>query len=146
MITIATTGYQRKPLADFINQLRDAGIDVVIDVRLRNTSHLAGYAKRDNLAFLLPEGFGIAYEHHPELAPTDEIFDAHREQKDWDAYVAAFIPLLEARGAEAIGRDVLARYRAPCLLCAEPTADRCHRRLVAEYWQRHCPHVIVEHL
>jgi uncharacterized protein (DUF488 family) len=146
MVTLTTTGYQRKPLAVFITQLRDANVDVVIDVRLRNTSHLAGYAKRDNLAFLLPEGFDIAYEHHPELAPTDEIFDTYRENKDWDAYVGAFLPLLEARGAGAIGRDILARYRAPCLLCAEPTADRCHRRLIAEYWQRSLPNLTIEHL
>jgi len=44
-----TIGYQRKPLATFISQLREAGVDAVIDVRLRNTSHLAGYTKRDDL-------------------------------------------------------------------------------------------------
>ncbi len=146
MPTIYTIGYQRKSLETFITQLREAGVDVVIDARLRNTSHLAGYTKRDTLDFLLREGFGIAYEHHPELAPTPEILDTYKENADWAAYEARFIPLLKARAAEAVGQDILTRYQAPCLLCAEPTADHCHRRLVAEYWHRHLSDIHLVHL
>jgi uncharacterized protein (DUF488 family) len=146
MLTLYTIGHQRKPLATFIGQLREAGVDAVIDVRLRNTSHLCGYTKRDDLAFLLREGFGIAYEHHPELAPTPEIFDAYRGNPDWAVYESRFLPLLVERVSETVGRDILARYRAPCLLCGEPTADHCHRRLVAEYWARHLPGLTVVHL
>ncbi len=146
MPTIYTIGYKEKPLEKFINQLRRAGVDAVIDVRLRNTSHLAGYTKRDTLDFLLREGFHIAYEHHPELSPTPEILDAYREDEDWAAYVTGFLQLLKKRSAEEIGRDILARRRAPCLLCAEPTADHCHRRLVAEYWTKHLPALTVAHL
>lgn len=143
---VYTIGYKGKSLQDFIGQLRAAGVDAVIDIRLRNTSHLAGYTKRDDLAFLLQEGFGIAYEHHPELAPTPEIRDAYLAEKDWAAYEAQFLPLLLERQVEVVGRDILARYRSPCLLCAEPTADHCHRRLVAEHWAGHLPNVTVVHL
>jgi uncharacterized protein (DUF488 family) len=146
MPTLYTIGYQRKPLATFIGQLQKAGVDAVIDVRLRNTSHLAGYTKRDDLAFLLREGFGIAYEHHLELAPTSEILDAYRDDQDWVDYEARFLPLLEERSAEGVGREILARYRVPCLLCAEPEPDHCHRRLVAEYWAVHLPELTVVHL
>jgi uncharacterized protein (DUF488 family) len=141
-----TIGYQRKPLATFIGQLRQAGVDAVIDVRLRNTSHLAGYTKRDDLAFLLQEGFSIAYEHHPELAPTPDILDAYRDDQNWTAYESCFLPLLAERAAEEVGREILARYHAPCLLCRESTAERCHRRLVAEHWARHIPGLTIVHL
>jgi uncharacterized protein (DUF488 family) len=141
-----TIGYQRKPLATFIGQLRQAGVDAVIDVRLRNTSHLAGYTKRDDLAFLLREGFSIAYEHHPGLAPTPEILDAYRDDQDWTAYEPRFLRLLAERTAEEVGREILARYLAPCLLCRESTADHCHRRLVAEHWATHIPGLTVVHL
>jgi uncharacterized protein (DUF488 family) len=149
---IYTIGYKRKPLETFIRQLQGAGVDAVIDIRLRNTSHLAGYTKRDTLDFLLREGFHIAYEHHPELAPTPEILDAYREDSDadpagpWAAYEAQFIPLLRERRAEDVGRDILTRYQAPCLLCSEPTAEQCHRRLVAEYWAEHLPNLTIVHL
>lgn len=146
MAVVYTIGYKGKSLEMFVNQLRGVGVDGVIDVRLRNTSHLAGYTKRGDLAFLLCEGFGIAYEHHPELAPTLEIFDAYRDKSDWTAYVTSFLPLLEERAVEEIGREILARYGAPCLLCSEPTAEKCHRRLVAEYWAERLPGLTIVHL
>jgi uncharacterized protein (DUF488 family) len=146
MATVYTIGYQGKSLAAFIGQLRTAGVDAVIDVRLRNTSHLAGYTKQDTLSFLLREGFGIAYEHHLDLAPTAEILDAYGVDRDWAAYESSFGLLLKERAAGEVGRQILARYRAPCLLCAEPTAERCHRRLVAEHWAAHLPGLEVIHL
>jgi uncharacterized protein (DUF488 family) len=146
MPTVATIGFQRKPLSEFITLLRQAGIEAVIDVRLRNTSQLAGYTKRDDLAFLLQEGFDIAYEHWPDLAPSDKIFDQYREDKDWDRYECRFIPLLAERQAEAMGRELLSRYQKLRLLCAEPTADQCHRRLVAEHWARHLDDLTIVHL
>ena len=146
MPTLYTIGFQRKPLSQFIALLRQAGVDAIIDIRLRNTSQLSGYTKRDDLAFLLNEGFDIAYEHRPDLAPSGDILDAYREDKDWAAYEERFAPLLAERQAETIGRDILSRYQAPCLLCSEPTADHCHRRLVAEHWADHILDLNVTHL
>ncbi len=146
MSVIYTIGYTRKSLEQFIRLLQEVGVDAVIDVRLRNTSQLAGFSKRDDLAFLLRAGFSIAYEHRPDLAPTDEILKAYRVDGDWPAYEAAFTRLLTQRRARRIGRALLARYQRPCLLCAEPTPDHCHRRLVAEWWATHLPGVEVEHL
>jgi uncharacterized protein (DUF488 family) len=146
MPTIYTIGHNQKSLQRFVRLLQDSGVDAVIDIRLRNTSQLAGFAKRDDLAFLLQEGFRIGYEHRPALAPTDEILDAYKENRDWVAYECAFLPLLAERRAEEIGRELLARYSRPCLLCAEPAPDRCHRRLVAEWWAAHLPEVELVHL
>lgn len=146
MRTIYTIGHTQKSLERFVGLLQEAGVDAVIDVRLRNTSQLAGFAKRDDLAFLLRKGFHIEYEHHPELAPTAEILDAYKAEGDWPVYEQDFLPLLAERDAETLGRELLARYRHPCLLCAEPTADHCHRRLVAEWWAEHIPEVEVVHL
>jgi uncharacterized protein (DUF488 family) len=146
MTTLYTIGYTQKSLEQFIRLLQKAGVDAVVDIRLRNTSQLAGFAKRDDLAFLLREGFGIEYEHRPDLAPTPEILDAYKANGDWPAYERAFRPLLAEREAEAIGHEILTRYHQPCLLCAEPTPDHCHRRLVAEYWAEHLPDLETVHL
>lgn len=146
MPTIYTIGYTKKPLEHFIRILQEARVDAVIDIRLRNTSQLAGFAKRDDLGFLLCEGFGIGYEHRPELAPTPEILDAYKSEGDWHAYEREFLPLLARRDADRIGKELMARYRSPCLLCAEPDADYCHRRLVAEWWMQHLPDLEVIHL
>ena len=146
MSTLYTIGTQGRSLSNFITTLREAGVDAVTDIRLRNTSQLAGYTKRDDLAFLLREGFGLAYEHRPELAPTPEILDAYRQDKDWAAYERGFIPVLSERRAEAVGEEILACYRAPCLLCQEAKPAKCHRRLVAEYWESHLPDLTIVHL
>jgi len=144
--TLYTIGWERRPLAVFIRLLQRAGVDAIVDVRLRNTSQLSGYAKRDDLAFLLWEGFAIAYEHHPELAPTPDMLDVYREDEDWGAYEAAFAQLLAERNMAAVGRQVLTRYRAPCLLCHEAQPDHCHRRMVAEHWASYIPGLFVVHL
>jgi uncharacterized protein (DUF488 family) len=146
MPTLYTIGHTQKTLERFIRLLQAAGVDAVIDVRLRNTSQLAGFAKRDDLAFLLREGFGIEYEHRLELAPSAEILDAYKVGGDWAAYEDAFLLLLAERDVKDVGRELLARYHHPCLLCAEPTADHCHRRLVAEWWSERLPDVEVTHL
>jgi uncharacterized protein (DUF488 family) len=146
MPAIYTLGYTQKSLEQFIRLLQGAGVDAVIDVRLRNTSQLAGFAKRDDLSYLLREGFGIGYEHHPELAPTSELFNDYKANGDWPAYQNAFLLLLAQRDAQAVGRDILARYRRPCLLCSEPVPDHCHRRLVAEWWAQHHPDLEIKHL
>ena len=146
MSTIFTIGHTQKSLERFIRLLQDAEVDAVIDIRLRNTSQLAGFAKRDDLAFILRDGFGIEYQHYIELAPTGEILDAYKADGDWSAYECAFRLLLVERDAVAIGREILARHLRPCLLCSEPTADHCHRRLVAEWWSENLCDVEVIHL
>lgn len=146
MATLYTIGFRRKSLEEFITLLQEAGVEAVIDVRLRNTSQLAGYTKRDDLDFLLREGFGIAYEHHPELAPTPEILDRYRDDGDWPAYVHQFEPLMAEREMERVAGEIFTRYERPCLLCSEIKPDKCHRRLVAEYWQEHMPALRVVHL
>ena len=143
MPTLYTIGYQGRSLADLIGLLQAAGVDAVIDVRLRNTSHLAGYTKRDDLAFLLREGFDIKYEHHPELAPTAELLD---DYTDWPSYEVRFQALLAERATVPVGQDIVNRFRAPCLLCYEASADECHRRLLAEHWAAHIPGLTIVHL
>ena len=146
MPQLYTIGFRKKSLAEFIGLLSRNLVTAVVDVRLRNTSQLAGYAKRDDLRFLLKEGFGIAYRHELDLAPTAEILDAYREAQDWAAYEDAFQGLCVQRRTETLGEEILAAHERPCLLCSEPTADYCHRRLIAEYWATWWPDLEITHL
>jgi len=126
-----TIGTGRSSLRHFVARLRAAGVDAIVDVRRRNTSQLAGWSKRDDLAYVL-ELLGIAYEHRPELGPTDELLDAFRGGLDFADYAPAYRALLPERGVlpDALAR--LRRHARPTLLCACPTPERCHRRLLAE--------------
>ena len=118
----------------------------MIDVRLNNTSQLAGFTKRDDLRYFLQEICGADYVHEPLLAPTPEILDAYKKKSiDWEQYARQYRELLIAREAEnAVDRRLFDVHAV--LLCSEPTAEHCHRRLAAEYLAEHWAEVKVVHL
>jgi uncharacterized protein (DUF488 family) len=140
-----TIGFTQKSLREFIGLLREARVDGVVDIRLNNTSQLAGFAKRDDLAFIL-ETFNIGYLEERGLAPTAELLDRYHRDHDWEAYVPVFAGLLAERPIEPMLNAIGARFARPCLLCAEPEPSKCHRRLVAEAFQRLRPDLEVRHL
>jgi len=144
-MTVYTIGFTKKSLREFVEVLRAAGVRRVVDVRLRNTSQLAGWSKQPDFAYLLEAGFGIAYEHHPEFAPTPELLDGYKRDGDWPHYEERFKQLLAERRPEVEARGLL-EQESICLLCAEPTPEQCHRRLVAEYFVELDPRVEVKHL
>lgn len=99
----------------------------------------------------------MRYIHAPDLAPTKALLDGYRDGSiDWETYEREFLALLQARrileeGLQPTeGRRIAKRLRATiansCLLCSEHEPDHCHRRLVAEYFQRHWDHVEIHHL
>jgi uncharacterized protein (DUF488 family) len=142
---IYTIGFTQKSLRQFIGLLREVRVDGVVDVRRNNISQLAGYAKRDDLTFIL-EAFGIGYLEEKRLAPSEELLDRYHRDHDWSAYVPVFEGLLKAQPLGEILDGIAVRFARPCLLCAEPEPNQCHRRLVAEAFQRLRPELEVRHL
>jgi len=143
---VYTIGFTKKSAEEFFGLLRQAGIKRLIDVRLSNTSQLSGFAKRDDLRYFLSELCGAEYLHEPILSPTKDILDAYSKKTiSWDEYQTRFLALLDERDAEKIvdKRD----FDVPTvLLCSEPEADYCHRRLVAEYLRAKWGDVRIVHL
>jgi uncharacterized protein (DUF488 family) len=145
-MTIFTIGFTRKSAETFFTRLKDAGVRRLVDVRLNNTSQLAGFTKRDDLQFFTRAICDIDYVHLPVLAPTPEILAPYKNQKKvaWDIYERQFLDLIRSRHIEnVLTVDLL---DGACLLCSEETPDHCHRRLAAEYLQQHWPSVEIEHL
>jgi hypothetical protein len=86
---IFTIGFTQTTAEDFFGRLKSHGIERLLDVRLNNRSQLAGFAKRDDLAYFLRELISAEYEHAPFLAPSQEILDAYKKQKTVDPDDAA---------------------------------------------------------
>jgi uncharacterized protein (DUF488 family) len=143
---ICTIGFTKKSAAEFFGTLRRAGARRLIDVRLNNSSQLAGFTKRDDLPFFLRELCNADYIHEPLLAPEQYMFDEYKKQKgSWTTYEQRFLGLMAERMVEQrLDRELFAVPAV--LLCSEPTADRCHRRLVAEYLQSKWLDVTITHL
>jgi uncharacterized protein (DUF488 family) len=144
-LKIFTIGFTRKSAETFFTRIKNAGVKRLIDVRLNNTSQLAGFTKKDDLRYFTKQLCHIDYLHLPELAPTANILDAYKkENTGWELYERQFQDLLrERRIAETVPRELL---DGACLLCSEEKPDHCHRRLVAEYLKQNWADVHVAHI
>lgn len=144
-IKLFTIGFTKKNAEVFFTKLKKADVKRIIDIRLNNVSQLAGFAKKDDLVYFLKELCGCGYRHDPLLAPTKDILDDYKKKMiDWPKYVTRFNKLISDRKIETIvDREEL---DGACLLCSEPTADQCHRRLVAEYLKEKLGNIEIKHL
>lgn len=146
-IKIFTIGFTKQSAESFFGKLQSAGVKRVMDVRLNNISQLAGFAKKDDLAYFLNSICGIDYVHLlEELAPTKEILDEYRRRKKsgWPDYKRKYVELITYRRVEEkLSREMFDRG---CLLCSEDVPDYCHRRLAAEYLKRKWGGIEIEHI
>jgi uncharacterized protein (DUF488 family) len=144
-IRIFTIGFTGKTARQFFAKLKDAGVEIVIDVRLNNKSQLAGFAKKQDLEYFLSEIAQIRYIYKPNLAPTKDILDGYRKKEiDWVEYERRFKNLLVERD---IKNDITpTEFDNACILCSEENPDKCHRRLLAEYLRDIWGNVVITHL
>ncbi|MFS8184986.1 DUF488 family protein [Pseudovibrio denitrificans] len=132
MSNLTTIGFTKTTAENFFGRLQDAGVKKVIDVRLNNTSQLAGFAKSNDLSFFLEAIGGIGYEHQPLLAPDQDMFKAFKKEKgDWTIFKDRFMGLLSERKVESKFKADM--FDDACLLCSENLPHECHRSLVADY-------------
>lgn len=140
-----TIGFTKKSARRFFELIGSSGARRVVDVRLNNVSQLAGFAKRDDLAYFVDEICGMDYLHLPALAPTQEMLDRYKKEGgDWQDYERQFLDLMRQRRIEeTVSKEQVADG---CLLCSEDKPHHCHRRLVAEYLKDRWGDVDIVHL
>ena len=136
MRKIFTIGSSKKGLRQFVNLLKAANVTNLIDVRLNNTSQLSGFAKKEDLSFIL-ELIGINYIHDPTLAPDSGLLNDYKKGKvTWSEYELRYYDILESRNIKDRFKEIIGDG-IPVFLCSEEKATKCHRRLLAEYLQNH---------
>lgn len=143
---IYTIGFTQRTAEDFFGTLRRAGIRRLIDTRLNNTSQLAAFTKRDDLAFFLRELVEADYHEEPLLAPTQELLDAYKKRHiDWAEYGLSYQGLLNER--DVVRTLDRALFEVPTvMLCSERTPEHCHRRLAVEHLASRWGDVTAVHL
>lgn len=131
-VLVATIGFTGKTAQEFFDLLKCAEVRTVLDIRLSNTSQLAGFAKKQDLPFFLNRLCGAAYQEMPELAPDPDLFKRYKTKElTWDEFSAAYVETIAKRRVESnLDADL---FRSACLLCSEHLPHRCHRRLALEY-------------
>ena len=98
MITLYTIGFTKKSAEKFFNLLRNNNVKQLVDVRISNSSQLAGFAKGSDLAFFAKEICHIHYTHIVDFAPTKELLDKwHKNEVSWMEYEKIYTKMLSER-------------------------------------------------
>ncbi len=59
---ICTIGFSKKTLKSFVELLKKSNVNRLVDTRLNNTSQLSGFAKKNDLEYVMSL-VGISYTH-----------------------------------------------------------------------------------
>jgi uncharacterized protein (DUF488 family) len=155
MVTIGVYGFDGE---SFLQQLRDAKVRLLLDVRQRRGVRGPEYAWANSrhLQTALADA-RIAYEHHPELAPTRELRHLQYAEDDRQGvgkrsrrelaaeYTRRYITEILDRADLASIVSALPSSGTAALFCVERDPEACHRSLVAQrLTEQH--RVAIEHL
>jgi uncharacterized protein (DUF488 family) len=127
-----TIGYEQTPSKAVLDELEQAGVKLLVDVRAVTSSRRPGFSK-NQLAAGLDER-GIAYVHLAGLGtPKEGRLAARSGQYDvLQKIYAKHLKTPQAR-EQLDELSALVKQAGPvCLLCYERDHRHCHRRWVAE--------------
>lgn len=141
--TIFTIGYEQATQAAVVSALREAGVEVLADIRYLPLSRRPGFSKSSLKAAV--EEAGIAYRHFRHLGtPAEGRAAAKRgDHAELARVYAGQLELPEALAQMAELRD-LAETKRVALLCYERNAAECHRSLLFDALFADCDRVDLE--
>lgn len=142
MVTIGVYGFDG---GSFLRRLEDADVRLLLDVRqrrgVRGTEYAWANSRRLQAALA---GAGIAYEHHPELAPTTELRHVQYAEDDRRGvgkrsrrelapeYRRRYVAEILDQADLAPIVSALPGTGTAALLCVEEDPAACHRSLIAQ--------------
>ena len=129
MPTLFTIGYEQATQPAVVAALRDAGVELLADIRYLPLSRRPGFSKSSLRAAV--EEAGIGYRHFRHLGTPAEGRAAARrgDHAELARVYAGQLELPEALAQMAELR-ALAEDKRVCLLCYERDAAECHRALL----------------
>ena len=155
MVTIGVYGFDGD---SFLQRLRHADVRLLLDVRQRRGVRGPEYAWANSLRLQAALAHaGIAYEHHPELAPTSELRRLQYAEDDRRGVGKRSRRELSAEYTRRYTTEILdsadltpivsalPQVGIAALFCVERDAAACHRALIAQRLaEQH--RVTIEHL
>lgn len=129
MPTIFTIGYEQATQAAVVTALRDAGVEVLADIRYLPLSRRAGFSKNGLKAAVEKAGMGYRHFRHLGTPPEGRAAAKRGDQTGLERAYAGQLELPEALQQMAEIR-ALAEDKRVALLCYERDAAECHRSLL----------------
>ncbi|MEV0285400.1 DUF488 domain-containing protein [Kribbella sp. NPDC050820] len=145
MLKVVTIGVYGFDAESFLQRLLDADVRLLVDVRQRRGVRGPEYAWANSLRLQAALAQArIAYEHHPELAPTTELRQLQYAEDDRQG--------VGKRSRVQLAPEFIHRYTteildptdlnslvsalpsagAAALLCVERDPEACHRSLITQ--------------
>src|ERR1700709_56838 len=127
-----TIGYEQTPPRDVLDELENAGVKLVVDVRAIASSRRPGFSKTQLAAGL--DTRGISYLHLRGLGTPKEGREAARSGK-FDVLhkiYAKHLKTPQAREELDELSSLVKKYGPVCILCYERDHRQCHRQWIAE--------------
>lgn len=134
---LLTIGYEGKCLEHYLNQLLQAGVTLLCDVRRNPLSRKYGFSKATLSKAC--EGVGIQYEHMPELGIASEQRRNLETQKDYDELFLVYERDCLPQQQTALTRILqwlAGEKQRVALTCFEGLPHQCHRHCVAKVLER----------
>jgi len=142
---IFTIGYEQVSSRAVLDELVQAGVKLLVDVRAIASSRRAGFSKTQLAAGLNERGIG--YVHLRGLGTPKQGRDARRKgdvatmKKIYDAHLKT----LQAEKEMDELADLVKTSGPVCLLCFERDHTHCHRHFIAEIIEKR-DHVTTKNL
>jgi uncharacterized protein (DUF488 family) len=127
-----TIGYEQTPASAVLDELEQAGVKLLVDVRAIAASRRPGFSKNQLAAGLLERG--ISYLHLRGLGTPKEGREAARGGKFETLHRIYAAHLKQPQAREELDQlSALVRKSGPvCILCYERDHAHCHRQWIAE--------------
>lgn len=131
--TIMTIGHSTRSLEDFIELLKEYGVETVVDVRtIPRSWHVPQFNRESLPKSLLDAGIGYVY-----MAGLGGLRHAHRDSVNlaWrNASFRGYADYMQTPEFESSLQNLIGLAQKSCvaLMCAESVPWRCHRSLIAD--------------
>lgn len=126
-----TIGYEGRVVDSFVEDLGNAGVEVLVDVRELAQSRKRGFSKTA-LSALLDEA-GIKYRHFKSLGSPRVSRQKLRAGGDFGVFVSEYADHLEINAEDVCALlEIISSGKRVALMCFERDHTQCHRNYLAE--------------
>jgi uncharacterized protein (DUF488 family) len=125
-----TIGYEGIHIDGFVEKLRVAGIERLLDVRRVAWSHKPGFRKETLKAAM--EKAGIDYVHMPGLGTPKDVQAKYKAGGSREEFLASYREHLKGEKLAVQEALQLVQERPTALMCFEADPADCHRSALAD--------------
>lgn len=125
-----TIGYEGRSLKEFVNQLKNSDIGILVDVRQIPISRKKGFSKANLSQFL--RNYNIDYLHLRELGSPRPLRKKVRLDGDYDSFFKEYSRYIKFQMGTVKELHRIVLDEICCLMCYERYPENCHRSIIAE--------------